>query len=314
MGRAHREPARLGWQDHCRHRDQHGGQKSLAAAGLNPKVTAVIVNEPAGADSNGDLHGRKAGYPNWPSDNPDVMKTALYFDTVNFASRIKAPVMAGMARAFRTDRVNVVLGHVMIDGAKMGGGEQELTIGMAYAVSPTRLPATASYVALGHLHRHQTIRRAPCPARFAGSLIQLDFGEVDQDKSVVLVEAKAGKPAKAQELPLSAGRRLIDVTGTLDDILAMSETAEDSYLRVRVKTEGPVPGIAERVREVLPNAVVVELDYERDAHDRPEGGVRTLQPRDQFVHYYQHAHEADPDPALMVAFDRVYAESSDGVA
>jgi cephalosporin-C deacetylase-like acetyl esterase len=32
----------------------------------------------------------------WPSDNPDVMKTALYFDTVNFASRIKAPVLAGL--------------------------------------------------------------------------------------------------------------------------------------------------------------------------------------------------------------------------
>ena len=33
---------------------------------------------------------------NWPSNNPEVMKTALYFDTANFASRIKAPVMAGM--------------------------------------------------------------------------------------------------------------------------------------------------------------------------------------------------------------------------
>jgi hypothetical protein len=33
---------------------------------LNHKVTAVIVNEPSGADSNGNLHGRKAGYPNWP--------------------------------------------------------------------------------------------------------------------------------------------------------------------------------------------------------------------------------------------------------
>jgi cephalosporin-C deacetylase-like acetyl esterase len=73
-----------------------GGHQSLAAAGLNPKVTAVIVNEPAGADSNGDLHGRKAGYPNWDSDNPKVMQTALYFDTVNFASRIKAPVLAAM--------------------------------------------------------------------------------------------------------------------------------------------------------------------------------------------------------------------------
>jgi cephalosporin-C deacetylase len=74
-----------------------GGQQSLVLAGLRPeKITAVLVCVPAGADANGDLHGRKAGYPNWPSGNPDVMKTALYFDTANFASRIKAPVMAGM--------------------------------------------------------------------------------------------------------------------------------------------------------------------------------------------------------------------------
>ena len=74
-----------------------GGQQSLVLAGLRPeKISAVLVCVPAGADTNGDLHGRKAGYPNWPSDNPDVMKTALYFDTVNFASHIHAPVLAGM--------------------------------------------------------------------------------------------------------------------------------------------------------------------------------------------------------------------------
>lgn len=74
-----------------------GGQQSLALAGLRPDhIDAVLVCVPAGADTNGDLHGRKAGYPNWPSDSPDVMKTSLYFDPVNFASRIKAPVMAGI--------------------------------------------------------------------------------------------------------------------------------------------------------------------------------------------------------------------------
>jgi cephalosporin-C deacetylase len=74
-----------------------GGQQSLALAGLRrDKITAVLVCVPAGADTNGDLHGRKAGYPNWPSTNPEAMETALYFDTVNFASRIQAPVMAGM--------------------------------------------------------------------------------------------------------------------------------------------------------------------------------------------------------------------------
>ena len=74
-----------------------GGQQSLVLAGLRPeKITDVLVCVPAGADANGDLHGRKAGYPNWPSTNPDVMKTAIYFDPINFASHIKANVMAGM--------------------------------------------------------------------------------------------------------------------------------------------------------------------------------------------------------------------------
>ena len=74
-----------------------GGQQSFALAGLrSEKITAVLVCVPAGADTNGDLHGRKSGFPNWPSDNPLAMETALYFDPVNFASRIKAPVMAGL--------------------------------------------------------------------------------------------------------------------------------------------------------------------------------------------------------------------------
>lgn len=74
-----------------------GGQQSLVTAGLNPgKVTAVLVNEPAGADSNGDLHGRRAGYPNWDSSDPQIMRTALYFDTVNFAPYITAATLIAM--------------------------------------------------------------------------------------------------------------------------------------------------------------------------------------------------------------------------
>jgi len=74
-----------------------GGQQSLVTAGLNPgKVSAVLVNEPSGADSNGDLHGRRAGYPNWDSSDPRIMRTALYFDTVNFAPHITAPTLIAM--------------------------------------------------------------------------------------------------------------------------------------------------------------------------------------------------------------------------
>jgi cephalosporin-C deacetylase len=74
-----------------------GGQQGLVTAGLNPdRITALLVNEPSGGDTNGELHGRSAAYPNWPANDPKAMQAALYFGTVNFASRIKAPTLASM--------------------------------------------------------------------------------------------------------------------------------------------------------------------------------------------------------------------------
>jgi cephalosporin-C deacetylase-like acetyl esterase len=68
-----------------------GGQQSFATAGLNPgRVTAMLVNVPAGTDFSGDLHGSRRGYPNWPVDDPKVVETARYFDGINFAPAIRA--------------------------------------------------------------------------------------------------------------------------------------------------------------------------------------------------------------------------------
>jgi cephalosporin-C deacetylase-like acetyl esterase len=73
-----------------------GGQQSLCAAGLNHRVTALIVNEPSGADSNGQMLGRLTGYPNWPSDAAAAMHAALYFETVDCARDIRAPSLVAM--------------------------------------------------------------------------------------------------------------------------------------------------------------------------------------------------------------------------
>jgi cephalosporin-C deacetylase-like acetyl esterase len=73
-----------------------GGQQSLVAAGLNRRVTHLIVNVPAGADVSAALHKRWPSYPNWKVSNPRVLETARYFDTANFASRIDARSLVGM--------------------------------------------------------------------------------------------------------------------------------------------------------------------------------------------------------------------------
>lgn len=68
-----------------------GGQQSFATAGLNPGViTAMLVNVPSGANIAGDLHGQRAGYPNWNAGDAAVAATAPFFDTMSFAPDITA--------------------------------------------------------------------------------------------------------------------------------------------------------------------------------------------------------------------------------
>ncbi len=120
------------------------------------------------------------------------------------------------------------------------------------------------------------------------------------------MEASAGRPSKVREVALSAGRRLVDVEGPLDDVLSKGRAVPDAYLRVFVHTDGPVPGIAEQIRETLPNAVDVQLRYERTESTGDGAPLSSLQPRDQFTSYYRRGHGVDDvPPDLLRAFDEV---------
>jgi cephalosporin-C deacetylase len=73
-----------------------GGQQSFAVAGLDPRVTALVVDVPAGGDVLGPLYGRAPAYPDWDVSRADVRRTAPYFDVANFAPRITARSLVAM--------------------------------------------------------------------------------------------------------------------------------------------------------------------------------------------------------------------------
>ncbi len=220
-------------------------------------------------------------------------------------------ILSTMGAAFRPDRVNLLMGHLFIDGARTGGGEREITIGRNYAVSPAHIPSNATYVALGHIHRPQQMKGCPSPTYYSGSLLQLDFGEVNQEKLVYVVDASPQKPAQVTEVKLSAGRKLIDVpSATLDELEMRVADYGDAWLRVALKTDGPVPGLADRVREILPHALEVNLDFDRREEHVDVPSLRTLQPREQFLSYFESTHGVAPSSALLDAFDHVYEEAT----
>lgn len=76
-------------------RSQGGGQ-SIAAAGLDPRVTFFAAEIPAMCDHTGVMAGRINGWPKlvpMTDGKPDEksLQAARYFDGVNFAARTKAP-------------------------------------------------------------------------------------------------------------------------------------------------------------------------------------------------------------------------------
>jgi exonuclease SbcD len=229
----------------------------------------------------------------------------------NYAEGV-AGVLAALEASFRVDRVNIVLAHLFATGAVFGGGEREVSITLNYAVPPSRLPATASYIALGHIHKPQKIAGSPAPARYAGSLLQLDFGEKDQAKSVSIVDALPGRPVAVREVRLAAGRRLVDLVGSsLPELERNAASVGDAFLRVTMNTTGPAPGVADQIRELLPNAVEIRLQYERSASSSDGPSLRSLRPRDQFRAYYRSAHGVDADQAALALFDEILVSVTD---
>ncbi|MBS1828174.1 MAG: exonuclease SbcCD subunit D [Acidobacteria bacterium] len=178
--------------------------------------------------------------------------------TAAYADRMSGMVEM-LCESFTPDAVNVLLAHVFVMDAQAAGSERAIHLAKPYAIPAPRFPTTASYIALGHLHRPQQVP-APSQAHYSGSLLQLDFGEQEQIKRVAVVEAKAGVTAKMNSIPITAGRKLRDVRCNLLELQAKAKEWKGSdFLRVTVELPQPQLGLADKVREMLPLALDVQL-------------------------------------------------------
>jgi exonuclease SbcD len=202
--------------------------------------------------------------------------------------------------------VNLVTAHLTVVGARMGGGEREAHTVLGYAVPATVFPTSAHYVALGHLHRAQYVL-GPCPIRYSGSPLAIDFGEEDNTPSVTIVEATAQTAAKVREVPLTAATPLRTVHGTVAELSTLD--GGEAWLRVYVR-EAPRAGLREEVQALLPRALEVRIDPEfapQPSASSPTARRAGRSPRDLFADYLEDLGHAEDD-GVRELFDRLYQE------
>ncbi len=202
--------------------------------------------------------------------------------------------------------VDILLAHAMVHGGVLGGGERQAHTVFEYSIPTTAFPATLHYTALGHLHRVQKIPGA-CPIWYSGSPLQLDFGETRDAKSVNIIEAEPGRPATVECVPLVSGRRLRFIKTTMERLIEVVAEAGDDYLRVEIDAP-PTPGLANEVREMLPNAVDVQLATPHPASKDEAPTPRRIgrSPRELFGEYL--ADRGETDPRLTALFNELLEE------
>lgn len=235
----------------------------------------------------------------------ELMSGAGFENAQRYAERLYRVVQA-LTSTFSADVVNVLVGHAFVYGGLAGGGERGAHLVEEYAVPSSAFPASANYVALGHLHRPQVVPGATA-IHYCGSPLQLDFGEESQPKQVNVVRLEPGLPAKVQAIPLRCGKELRTLSGTLAEVLALAGTpvVTDTgrglpWLRVKLDEPSRV-GIADEVREALGEGVVdVVLEHTRDAI-APRVRRDGRSPQQLFADYLA---ESDVvDPRLQSEFD-----------
>jgi DNA repair protein SbcD/Mre11 len=233
----------------------------------------------------------------WINERDVVDFTRLQGETgaplMQYAQRVQE-AMRVLVEGFDPDAVSVLVAHLLADEAMVGpgGGERELHMAMGiYGVRRAALPVGAQYIALGHVHKPQEI---PCASKaaYSGSLLQLDFGERDQQKYVNLVEVHARQPATVTKLPIGAGRRLVDIgmpgQGVpLNELTRYKNEAAGAWARVFVDVDMPVANLAQLVRAELPTAVHVERSRSAAAETAEVESRASLGPVEMFTRFYE---------------------------
>jgi exonuclease SbcD len=181
---------------------------------------------------------------------------ASYSDRIQ---RIETALGRGLQERYDPARdVLLFAAHLHVGGAVFSNSERSIHITDSYSTRVEHLPPV-SYAAFGHIHRPQALPGSLVPGRYAGSPIQMDFGELGEQKSVVVVEAEPGRPAVVRTLPLSGGRPLRRFAGTLEELAREAAQFRGQLCALAIHTPAHLPDLSDRVRDLLPGAVLLEV-------------------------------------------------------
>lgn len=195
---------------------------------------------------------------------------------------------------------NILLAHAFVTGAQTSESEQ-VVVGTVDAV-PADVFARFDYVALGHLHRPQTLGKN---VRYAGSPLSYSFSEIHQPKTLTVIET--GDGVCVRTLPLHPIHEMREVKGSLGELMAMPYS--EDYIRAVVTDEDVPPDARVSLQGNFPNLMRFAVENSRTAHEEEITFGESMLLRDPlelFAEFYEQQNGVAPDGARLALMKTIF--------
>ncbi|MBY6036398.1 exonuclease subunit SbcD [Fictibacillus nanhaiensis] len=220
---------------------------------------------------------------------------------------------------FNPGNVHVAMSHLYVAGSKESDSERPVHIGGAYTVAAESLPSQAQYVALGHLHRPQIIKRAKTEARYSGSPLSYSFSESGQSKSVTIIDVEPNQKAKVEEILLQSGKPLViwEAKNGVSEVFKGIEQGlhHNSWIDLSVHVQDALSmEEIQRIRRAHEGIVHIKPVYTQNAEEQINVSAQKLPVDELFTTFYKRqTGGAVPEDALVSLFlDLIGEEGMEG--
>lgn len=201
---------------------------------------------------------------------------------------------------------NILLCHQFVTGSQLAGSE-DLSVGGLDSVDAA-LFDVFDYVAMGHIHRPQTILRDT--VRYAGSPLKYSFDEAEHHKSLTLVDIQDKDDIVVRTLPLYPLRDLRRVEGLLADVINMPYS--EDYVWVTIHDELPPPDAKVSISVTFPNMLKFSVVNSRTQYDLDVLATEAIEHKsvaELFADFYRKQNnDQAPSDAHMQVLSRVLKE------
>ena len=150
-----------------------------------------------------------------------------------------------------TDNLPVVISaHTTVDGSNFTGHEdiRELSVGGIDSVGLEEFGEGYDYIALGHIHKPQTIAGSGGRVRYCGTPLPVSFDEAYGHSVSVVEIASHGVAPQIQEVPVTNPCPLVNIPSSgfrkwdeVEELLKDFPKDNPAYIRLNVEVEDSLP-------------------------------------------------------------------------